>query len=284
MQVILAKNAGFCWGVKRAIDMAMEAQKEADEVIYVLGHLVHNEEVVSKLEESNIKIVEDFREAEPGSVLIITAHGIDYKITQKAKDEGYRIIDTTCPIVKNVHNLTRQFLNEKRKIIIIGHAQHIEVKGIKGFADGKAKIIAKLEDIEDLELKDGNKVGIVTQTTFNVSERNKILESLFEKYPNVDFEIKDTICSDVKKKQNEVHSIADKVDSVVVVGSRNSSNTTRLFEIARQYCPKTYFVNSSSELRDIDWTEVERVGIVAGASTPDWIIQEVVKYLKEIED
>lgn len=280
MQVILAKNAGFCWGVKRAIDTAMAARQETDDTIYVLGHLVHNEEVVRKLEESDIKIVKDFGEAKPGSGLVITAHGIDYKIIQRAKDAGYNIIDTTCPIVQNVHSLTRRFLDECRKIIIIGHAEHIEVKGINGVTDGKAQIIGKLEEIESLELNAGDRIGVVTQTTFNAAERDKILESLIEKFPEVDFKVKDTICNDVKKKQEEVRSLADNVDAVVVVGSRNSSNTTRLFEIASQYCPKTYFVSAASELEEIDWDRVECIGVAAGASTPDWIIQDVVKFLE----
>jgi len=288
MQAILAKHAGFCWGVKRAIDMAMEARQKANDTIYVLGHLVHNEEVVRKLEEYDIKIVKSFKEAKPGSVLLITAHGIDYKIIQEAKNAGYEIIDTTCPIVRNVHNFTRRFLDEGRKIIIIGHAEHIEVKGINGVADNKAQIIGKPEEIELLKLKVGDKpvpsfrsAGIVAQTTFNVSEKNRIIESLIEHFPDVDFKIKDTICNDVKKKQNEVRSLASEVDSIVVVGSRSSSNTTRLFEIASQYCPRTYFVSFASELKTIDWDGIECVGVVAGASTPGWIIQNVVECLKK---
>ena len=280
MQVILAKHAGFCWGVKRAIDMAMEARQKANDAIYVLGHLVHNEEVVRRLEENDIELVENFKEAKPGSMLVITAHGIDYKIIQEAKNAGYKIIDTTCPIVRNVHNFTRRLLDEGRKIVIIGHAEHVEVKGVNGVADLSAQIIGKPEEIELIELKAGDKVGVVAQTTFNVSEKNKTVKSLIEQFPDVDFKIKDTICNDVKKKQDEIRSLTRKVDSIVVVGSRNSSNTTRLFEIASQYCPKTQFVSSASELKKIDWDGIKRVGVTAGASTPGWIIQDVVTDLE----
>jgi len=282
MEVILAKHAGFCWGVKRAIDMAMKARKDVDDTIYVLGHLVHNEEVVRKLQEHDIEIVEDFQDANPGSILLITAHGIDYKIVQNAQNQGYKIIDTTCPIVRNVHNITRKFLQEGRKIIIIGHSEHIEVKGINGVTNNNAQIIGKPEDIKSINIKADDKIGIVAQTTFNVVEKDKIIQLLTEKYPKLDLKIKDTICKDVKKKQEEVRSLSKEMDLIVVVGSKNSSNTTRLFEIASQYCPETYFVNSPSELDDINLNQIDRVGVVAGASTPDWIIQDVVDKLDSL--
>jgi len=283
MQVIVAEHAGFCWGVRRAIETATTTRRNEGNTIYVLGHLVHNEEVVHKLEEMGIQVVEDFTEAKEGSVLLITAHGLDYKIIQQAKDAGFRVIDTTCPIVQKVHRLTRRFLDEGRKIIIIGHRNHIEVKGINGVADGRAQIVGSVEEIENINLESQNKVGIVAQTTFNVAQMQKIVDALHRRFPDVSFALKDSICYDVKDKQSEIRELATQVDAIVVVGSRTSSNTTRLYEIALKMCPKTYFVSKAEELHPIDFSEVEKVCVTAGASTPNWIIQEVVEYLRNAE-
>ena len=282
MQVIVAEHAGFCWGVKRAIEIATNTRKTEGNTVYVLGHLVHNEEVVRKLEEMGIEVVEDFTKAKEGSVLLITAHGLDYKIIQRAKRAGFRVIDTTCPIVQKVHRLTRKFLDEGRKIIIIGHSNHIEVKGINGVADGHAQIVGSIEEIENLHLEPRDKVGIVAQTTFNIIQMQEIIDALHHRFPNVDFAIKDSICYDVKDKQNEIRELASQVNAIVVVGSKASSNTTRLYEIALTMCPKTYFVSNAEEL-PIDFSGVEKVCVTAGASTPDWIIQEVVEYLRNTD-
>jgi 4-hydroxy-3-methylbut-2-enyl diphosphate reductase len=281
MQVIIAEYAGFCWGVKRAIEIATNIRQNEGNTIYVLGHLVHNEDVVHKLEEMGIEIVEDFTEAKEGSVLLITAHGLDYKIVQCAKRAGFRIIDTTCPIVQKVHRLTRRFLDEGRKIIIIGHSNHIEVKGINGVADGHAQIVGSIEEVENIYLEPQDKVGIVAQTTFNVIQMQEIVDALHRRFPDVDLALKDSICYDVKDKQREIRELATQVDAIVVVGSKASSNTTRLYEIALTMCPKTYFVSKAEELYPIDFSGVEQVCVTAGASTPDWIIQEVVEYLRD---
>ncbi|HIE27166.1 TPA: 4-hydroxy-3-methylbut-2-enyl diphosphate reductase [Candidatus Poribacteria bacterium] len=279
MQVIVAEHAGFCWGVRRAIEIATTIREKEGNTIYVLGHLVHNEEVVHKLEKMGMEIVENFTEAKEGSVLLITAHGLDYKIIQRAKRAGFRVIDTTCPIVQKVHRLTRRFLDEGRKIIIIGHSNHIEVKGINGVTDGQAQIVGSIEEIENIRLKPQDKVGIVAQTTFNVIQMHKIVDALHRRFPNVDFLLKDSICYDVKDKQREIRELATFVDAIVVVGSKASSNTTRLYELALQMCPKTYLVSKAEELCPIDFSGVGKVCVTAGASTPDWIIREVVEYL-----
>ncbi|MFQ6040989.1 MAG: 4-hydroxy-3-methylbut-2-enyl diphosphate reductase [Candidatus Poribacteria bacterium] len=280
MQVIVAEHAGFCWGVRRAIEIATTTRENEVNTIYVLGHLVHNEEVVHKLERMGIEVVEDFTRAKAGSVLLITAHGLDYKIIQRAKRAGFRVIDTTCPIVQKVHRLTRRFLDEGREIIIIGHSNHIEVKGINGVADGRAQIVGSVEEIEKINLKPQDRVGIVAQTTFNIIEMQKIVDALHRRFPQADFVLKDSICYDVRDKQSEIRELATQADAIVVVGSRSSSNTTRLYEIARQICPKTYFVSKADELHSIDFSGVGKVCVTAGASTPDWIIQRVVEYLE----
>jgi 4-hydroxy-3-methylbut-2-enyl diphosphate reductase len=283
MQVIVAEHAGFCWGVKRAIEIATTTRKKEEDTIYVLGHLVHNEEVVHKLEEMGIEVVEDFTHAKEGSILLITAHGLDYKIIQNAKDAGYRVIDTTCPIVQKVHRLTRRFLDEGRKIIIIGHSNHIEVKGISGVADERAQIVGSIEEIENIHLESQDKVGIVAQTTFNVAQMQGIVDALHRRFPDVDFDLEDSICYDVKDKQREIRELARQVDAIIVVGSKTSSNTTRLYEIALKMCPQTYFVSQAEQLYPIDFSAVEKICVTAGASTPDWIIQDVVEYLRNAD-
>jgi 4-hydroxy-3-methylbut-2-enyl diphosphate reductase len=170
MQVILAERAGFCWGVKRAIDLAMAARQKANGIVYVLGHLVHNEAVVAQLDQRGIKVIEHLSEAEPGRAVLITAHGLDYKIVQKAKEDGFQVIDTTCPIIQKVHRFTRQFLLEGRQIVIIGHPDHIEVQGIMGVADGQAQVVSSIDEIEDLSFVTMAKLGVVVQTTFKVTQ------------------------------------------------------------------------------------------------------------------
>ena len=282
MEVILAEHAGFCWGVKRAIEMATQAREEADTEVYVLGHLVHNEEVVHHLESRGINVVEDMEGVPAGSVLLITAHGLDYKIVQQAKDRGFKVIDTTCPIVQNVHKFTRRFLDEGREIVIIGHREHIEVKGINGVTDGAARIVGDVDELEQLKLGSSQKVGVVAQTTFNEAEMQQLVEQLGSLSPDVSFKVKDSICYDVKDKQHEIRELAQHVDAVVVVGSRTSSNTNRLYEIASEICDRTLFVSKVSELEPDDFDGVAKVCVTAGASTPDWIIEEVVAFLSKL--
>ena len=282
MQVIVAAHAGFCWGVKRAIEKATSTRQKVDDIVYVLGHLVHNEEVVQQLEKMGIEVIEDFADAKQHSILLITAHGLDQKIIQKAKEEGFQVIDTTCPIVQKVHKFTRQFLDEGRKIVIIGHTNHIEVKGISSVADGQAQIVSSVDDIENVNFEGTDKVGVVAQTTFNIAKMQEIVQSLEKRFPNVSFMVRDSICHDVRRKQTETKELASQVDAVVVVGSKTSSNTTRLFEIAREVCSKTYFVGRATELEVVNWDGVEKIAVTGGASTPDWIIEEVVEYLNNL--
>jgi len=282
MQVIVAAHAGFCWGVKRAIEKATSTRQKVDDIVYVLGHLVHNEEVVQQLEKMGIEVIEDFADAKQHSILLITAHGLDQKIIQKAKEEGFQVIDTTCPIVQKVHKFTRQFLDEGRKIVIIGHTNHIEVKGISSVADGQAQIVSSVDEIENVNFEGTDKVGVVAQTTFNIVKMQEIVQSLEERFPNVSFMVRDSICHDVRRKQTETKELASQVDAVVVVGSKTSSNTTRLFEIAREVCSKTYFVGRATELEVVNWDGVEKIAVTGGASTPDWIIEEVVEYLNNL--
>jgi len=186
--------------------------------------------------------------------------------------------------------LTRRFLDEGRKIIIIGHSNHIEVKGINAVADGRAQIVGSVKEIESIHLEPQDKVGIVAQTTFNVIQMQEIVDALHRRFPDVDFALKDSICYDVKDKQREIRELATQVDAIVIVGSKASSNTTRLYEIALTMCPRTYFVSKAEELHPnfwkkfaIDFSGVKKVCVTAGASTPNWIIQEVVDYLRNTD-
>nr|MBC8235059.1 4-hydroxy-3-methylbut-2-enyl diphosphate reductase [bacterium] len=158
-----------------------------------------------------------------------------------------------------------------------------EVQGISGVTDGRAQIVGSVEEIENIDLESQDKVGIVAQTTFNVLQMQQIVDALHRRFPNVSFVLKDSICYDVKDKQSEIRELATQVDAIVVVGSRTSSNTTRLYEIALKMCPKTYFVSKTEELHPIDFSGVEKVCVTAGASTPNWIIQEVVEYLRNAD-
>ncbi|MBC8232116.1 4-hydroxy-3-methylbut-2-enyl diphosphate reductase [bacterium] len=282
MEIILAEQAGFCWGVKRAIEIAIAASQKSSNTLYVLGHLIHNEAVVQKLDNIGIKVIEHWSVAEPGSTVLITAHGLDYRIIRQAKEKGFQVIDTTCPIIQKVHRFTRQFLHEQRQIIIIGNPEHIEVKGIISYADGKAEIVSRIDEIERLNLGRSDKLGVVVQTTFNIPKMQAIIQRLQQQSATTNVMVRNTICPDVMGKQNEVKELAAIVDAVIVVGSKSSSNTTRLFEIAREICEKSYFVSRASELYVVNLHGVEKIAVTGGASTPDWIIDEVLEYLNRL--
>ena len=277
MQINLSKQAGFCFGVERALDLVEESIAKFPKPLYMYGPLVHNEDVVKKLEEKKITSVESIDEV-PSGTIIITAHGTSPDIIRKAKEKGLEVFDTTCLRVKEVHDLARELNNEGRTIIIYGDPEHVEVKGIVGEVKGNAHVISDIKGLRNLEIDKRKPVGLLSQTTQEMdrfAEISKAAASLFS-----DIKVNNTICGSTRGRQIEIKDLAKDNDVMVIVGSRRSANTKRLNEVSGNINPKTHWVINASELRPEWFKGAGQVGISGGASTPDWVIDEVIKKIK----
>ncbi len=279
MQIELAKSAGFCFGVKRALALVEKNIKLTKKPIMMYGHLVHNEEVIKKLISKGINIVNTLQNAHQGT-LIITAHGISPKIKKElSRRRELDLIDTTCPKVLNVHNLAKLLRDEKRQILIFGDPNHKEVLGIKGAAGDKSVVFSFIEELHKLNISKNIKYGLVAQTTKDLKKFKELEKKLREKISNI--KIFNTICKTSREKQNDARRLAKKHNMILVVGSKTSANTTRLYEICFKINPNTYFINTVKGLKKEWFKNKTSVGITAGASTPDWVIDKVVKKVRE---
>ncbi len=277
MNVILAKSAGFCFGVKRAVDTVYEQIKEngATRRIYTYGPIIHNMEVVNDLKQKGVYPIEspDKLPDISGQVLIIRSHGVKKEIYDIAEQNNIKLVEATCPFVKKIHGIVHNASNEGRTIIIIGNEQHPEVQGIIGWVSSKAIVIKNEEEARDLELAKDEPVTVVSQTTFSVKKFNDIVEIIQKKGYSVS--IINTICNATSTRQKEAESVSKQVDVMLVVGDRLSSNTQKLFEICKTYCMDTYYIQTIEDLDEQNLQSGISVGITAGASTPNNIIQEV---------
>lgn len=273
MEVILAKTAGFCFGVKRAMDMVSE--QIGKEHIYTFGPIIHNEEVVEELKQKGIGVIHSLAEAEevlPGT-MVIRSHGIDKKTHEALEAMGWKIIDATCPFVKKIHRIVEEESAKGTQIVIIGNEHHPEVEGIMGWCGTVPVVIDTEEKAQKFGKKDVKKVCIVSQTTFNYKKFQELVEIITKK--GYDIVVRKTICNATEDRQTEARTLAKKADAMIVIGGKNSSNTQKLFEICREECENTYYIQT---LRDLDLNKFSCagcVGITAGASTPNNIIQEV---------
>ena len=277
MQVTVAKSAGFCFGVQRAVDTVYEQVEKGICPIYTYGPIIHNEVVVQDLEERGVQVLEgkeDLGQLTEGTV-IIRSHGVGKEIYDLISAKGLNCVDATCPFVKKIHRTVEKESAAGRQIIIIGNDNHPEVEGIKGWCRHPALVIESAEQAEALNLPEGTKVCVVSQTTFNYKKFKDLVEILDKK--RYDRIVVNTICNATEERQTEARQIAGKVDAMIVIGGSHSSNTQKLFEICRKECENTYYIQT---VHDLD-LEVLRstglVGITAGASTPKKIIEEVQK-------
>ncbi len=289
MNVILAKSAGFCFGVKRAVDTVYE-ELGTGTTIYTYGPIIHNEEVVHDLEERGVIVVNSIEELDayaaasakeertPGKV-IIRAHGVERGVCEAIEKLGYEIIDATCPFVLKIHRLVERHSKEGCQIVIVGNEEHPEVRGIKSwsYTEGTT-VINSVESAENFTAEPGKKVCIVSQTTFNYNKFQELVEIIKKK--GYDIIVLNTICNATEERQTEAKAIAGEVDAMIVIGGRNSSNTQKLFEICKKECKNTYYIQTVKDL-DLDFIRsVDDVGITAGASTPNKIIEEVQKNVR----
>ena len=279
MEVVLAKSSGFCFGVKRAVDRVYEQLAE-NKKIYTYGPIVHNDDVVADLEEKGVKVLntkEELTELTEGSV-VIRAHGVPKEIYEIMEQKNIECIDATCPFVKRIHKIVEKESAEGRRIIVIGNAKHPEVEGIRGWCKTPATVIESREEALQFNGSKDDKYCVVSQTTFNYKKFQELVE-IFQK-KGYDISVVNTICNATEERQTEAKEIAAKVDAMIIIGGRHSSNTRKLYEICSRECADTYFIQTLDDLHLDLPKSVRLVGITAGASTPNKIIEEVQNYVR----
>lgn len=283
MEIVIGKTAGFCAGVNYAVKMAEENIK--NEKIYCLGELVHNGQVINKLEKKGMITVDNIEKVPNNSKVIFRAHGEPEIIYKKAKEKGLEIIDLTCGRVKLIHDKVQKE-KDKSFIIIVGKAKHPEVIGIKGFAGENSYIIENEDDILDSYMKyEKNKTGrvfVVSQTTFSSEKFDKLRKEIETNFIEADVIVDKTICDATEKRQKETREIAKDFHTMIIIGGKNSSNTRELVNVAKEECENVYSIETAEELKKIDFSNIDKVGIMAGASTPKESITEIEEFLKGV--
>ena len=272
-EVILAKSAGFCFGVKRAVDTVYEQTGKKN--VYTFGPIIHNEEVVKDLEKKGVFVINTMEELDDitEGTVIIRSHGVSSAVYEALQKKGVEIVDSTCPFVLKSHNIVKQESANGKQIVIIGNEKHPEVEGIMGWSKTQVHVVDTAEKAQNLQLDPQREVCIVSQTTFNYNKFKELVEIISEKGYNII--IRNTICNATEERQTEAREIAKRVDAMIVVGGSSSSNTRKLYEICKNECKDTYYIQT---LNDLDMTSLGKadcIGITAGASTPNNIIQEV---------
>ena len=277
MSVELAKTAGFCFGVKRAVDTVyQQIEQYRGEKIFTYGPIIHNEEVIKDLRSHGVEVLNDEEELKTADadVVVIRSHGVAKYIYDIMEERGITCVDATCPFVKKIHKIVAEKSAEGSYIVIVGNGEHPEVQGIRGWAGEQVTVVQTPEDAERFELPDKDqKVCIVSQTTFNYNKFKELVEIISKK--RYDIVVLNTICNATKERQTEARQIAARVDAMVVIGDKRSSNTQKLFEICKEECLNTYYIQTLDDLDINQLRSVESVGITAGASTPNKIIEEV---------
>ena len=282
MNVELAKTAGFCFGVKRAVDTVyQQIEQYRGEKIFTYGPIIHNEEVIKDLRSHGVEVLNDEEELKTADadVVVIRSHGVAKYIYDIMEERGITCVDATCPFVKKIHKIVAEKSAEGSYIVIVGNGEHPEVQGIRGWAGEQVTVVQTPEDAERFELPDKDqKVCIVAQTTFNYNKFKELVEIISKK--RYDIVVLNTICNATKERQTEARQIAARVDAMVVIGDKRSSNTQKLFEICKEECLNTYYIQTLDDLDINQLRSVESVGITAGASTPNKIIEEVQNYVR----
>ncbi len=284
MEIIIAENSGFCFGVERSLQLALssiqfaqEKQKNKKIPIYSLGPLIHNPQVVQDLEKKGIKVISKLSNIKKG-ILIIRSHGVSPEVLEEAKSRKFKVIDATCPFVKKAQKLVQQLTEQNYRVIIIGDRSHPEVLGLLGFSAGQSVVVSDVKGVDKIPCH-LTRIGVVAQTTQLFDNFRNVVTKLLSK--TKELKIYNTICEATAKRQESAKVLAAKVDLMLVIGGYNSANTTRLAEVCREQNSSTYHIE---KLEDFDFrllNNKEKIGITAGASTPDWVIKEIVKKLSQ---
>ena len=286
MEVKVAKTAGFCFGVQRAVDKVYELIDSCPDRLFTLGPIIHNEEVVNDLEKKGVRVAseEELKTLPEGSTVVIRSHGVGKKVYDQLEECGLSYVDVTCPFVLKIHRIVEKESKAGSHIVIIGDPDHPEVVGICGWCIGPYTVIRTKQDALDFVPPEGKNVCIVSQTTFNYNKFKDLVEILRKKrYDNTVLNILNilnTICNATEERQREAKSIAGEVDTMLVVGGRHSSNTQKLFEICKKECENTYYIQTPVDLDSDMFQCSSYVGITAGASTPKKVIEEVQEHVR----
>ena len=282
LNLVLASPRGFCAGVDRAITIVEKALEMYGAPIYVQHEIVHNKHVVQRLRNDGAVFVENIDEIPEGSHAIFSAHGVSPEVRKRAEKRKLQVLDATCPLVTKVHREAQRYAQKEHTIILIGHHNHVEVKGTVGEAPEHIFVVGTVEEVSDLKIPDEKKVGYITQTTLSLDDTAEIITALKERFPEIKGPAKDDICYATQNRQNAVKALSKEVDLVLVVGAQNSSNSVRLLEVAETTGVKARRIESAAEL-DPEWLEeVRNVGITAGASAPVDIVQGIVAEISKM--
>jgi 4-hydroxy-3-methylbut-2-enyl diphosphate reductase len=279
-KLLLAKPRGFCAGVDRAIDVVNMARELYGQPIFVRKEIVHNRHVIEFLAAKGVIFVEEIDEVPEGAVAIFSAHGVSPEVRAKAAAKRLKIIDATCPLVTKVHQEAIRFAEQGRSIILIGHKGHEEVVGTMGEVPDRIQLVGSAEEAEQVQVADPNRVAVTTQTTLGVDDTQEIVDVLKRRFPTLVTPASDDICYATQNRQNAVKIIAKEADVVFILGSANSSNSRRLKEVAESAGARAYLIDDESEIDPLWLEDAECVGVTAGASAPEYLVQKVVAYFR----
>jgi 4-hydroxy-3-methylbut-2-enyl diphosphate reductase len=280
-KLLLAKPRGFCAGVDRAIDVVHIALELFEAPVYVRREIVHNKHVIQSLAAKGAVFVDDIDKVPAGAVVIFSAHGVSPEVRARAEAKHLRVIDATCPLVTKVHVEAVRFAGEGRSIILVGHAGHDEIVGTMGEAPECTQLVSSVEEAEKVQVSDPDRVAVTTQTTLGVDDTREIIDVLRRRFPKLVSPPSDDICYATQNRQWAVKLLAEEAEVILVLGSDNSSNSRRLREVAEMSGARAYLIEDASKIDPAWLDEVQCVGITAGASAPEHLVQEVVAYFKE---
>lgn len=280
MEFVIAENAGFCFGVERAIDATYETLKNNNSKVYSIGPIIHNDIVINDLESHGLVVINDYDEALKlkNEKVIIRTHGIEKNIYEALKNNGNEIIDLTCPFVSKIHKIVSEYSDKGYKIVVIGDKEHPEVKGIISYAKTDIYVIINENDIKSLQMDKNDNICVVCQTTTNMDNAQKLVDILRDLFYNI--KLVNTICNATQNRQNEVQKISKECEMMLIIGSSSSSNTKKLYEIAKENCNNTYLLNSVQDVKKIKIGKESRIGVSAGASTPKYLIEEILNNVR----
>lgn len=284
MEIIVGKTSGFCAGVAKAVNETLDEANKNESKLYCLGELVHNNDVIKELEQKGVTFIENIEDADGKT--IIRAHGVPKEIYEKANKLGIEIIDLTCPNVLKIHNIAEKYANDGYYIFLVGGKKHPETIGSYSFCGENSSIIESLDDIENaitnLKISNLKKVLVIVQTTYSIKGFEEICIDIKNKISEeIEIEIKNTICMATELRQRETEELSKNVDAMLIIGGKNSSNTKKLYEVSIKNCKNVYLVENKSEIELSKLKDFNKIGIMAGASTPKNVIEEACEYLKE---
>ncbi|MFH0763414.1 MAG: 4-hydroxy-3-methylbut-2-enyl diphosphate reductase [Candidatus Omnitrophota bacterium] len=281
MKIKLAKKTGFCFGVKRAVTMAEEALK-AKGRIYSLGSIIHNKEVVRALSRKGLKVIKDIAKVRRGHTIIISSHGLSPKVAERISKRGLEVIDTTCPFVRKAQDIARRLWKEGYAVIVVGDAGHPEIKALVDFVPKNIFVVKDRGDIDKLGLKKTDRVSVISQTTQSIENFTDVIKALTARNFK-ELEVYNTICKDAQDRQGYAKSLAGEADLMLIIGGKDSANTNRLFEVCRNLSKESRLIETERELKNAWLKSAGVIGITSGASTPDWVIEKVLKRIKSLK-